>query len=663
MRDLAEVFGSEGPLAAAIPGFATRLEQIEMAERVATALRSRSRLIVEAGTGTGKTFAYLVPTLLSGKRVIVSTGTRTLQDQLFHRDLPTVTAAIGRPVRIALLKGRANYLCLHRLELAEQQAAARGLRREVAMALAKVRDWASGTSRGDIAELAQLGDADPVWPWVTSTRENCLGAECPVFERCHVVQARREAQAADVVIVNHHLLMADLVLKEEGFADLLPCADAVIIDEAHQLPEIASNFLGFTISGRQLQLLARDLAAELITSAATAEVSAAFAQTLERQLIDMQDALSAQRERHEFKDWPAGVLESLEHLRALLDELVQSLNEIAKTHVGIAALRRRALELLGRIAVMQATGEEHEGSCVRWVQTAAQSVSFHYVPVDVAAQLGALIEAHTSAWICTSATLAVGDDFAHFTNRIGMSDAMTARFGSPFDYENQALLYLPRGLDAPGSSRHTQQVIDAALPVLQASGGRAFLLFTSHRALREGAEILMRRLGSAAPFPVLVQGEAPREVLLNRFRRHGNAVLLGTSSFWEGVDVKGAALAVVVIDKLPFAAPEDPVLKARLAAIEERGGNAFFEEQVPQAVLALKQGVGRLIRDPGDFGIIMLCDQRVRTRSYGRIFLDSLPPMPRTETLEDVTRFLRVKLASAGITGSMHGAYSHPQSV
>lgn len=647
MHDYADLFGAEGPLATAIPGFATREEQIEMAEQVAMALRAHGRLIVEAGTGTGKTFAYLVPALLSGRRVIVSTGTRNLQDQLFHRDLPTVARAIGRPVRVALLKGRANYLCIHRLELAEQQAAARGLRREVARGLGKVREWARVTRQGDIAELTQLSDSDPVWQWVTSTRDNCLGPECPSFDRCHVVQARREAQAADVVVVNHHLLMADLVLKEEGFGDLLPGADAIVIDEAHQLPEIAANFLGFAVSSRQLQSLSRDVAAELLASGARHDVPATFAQTLDRHLFDLQDALRGPRERTEAKEWSAHVVESIEQLQGMLSEFVAALGEAAKDSTAIAALRRRGAELAVRLRMLVA--QDEEAASVRWAQSTTHGVTLHYVPVDVAEQLGALVEGHTSAWICTSATLAVGDSFDHFMGRLGMREATTVRFGSPFSYERQTLLYLPRGLDPPSSPRHTEQVIDAALPVLHAAGGRAFLLFTSHRALRDAAEILLRRLGANLPFPVLVQGDGPRESLLSKFREYGNAVLLGTSSFWEGVDVKGAALSVVVIDKLPFAAPDDPVLKARLDAIEQRGGSPFFEEQIPQAVIALKQGVGRLMRDPNDFGVVMLCDQRLRTRAYGRIFLESLPQMPRTERIEEVEEFLYEKLAAVGI--------------
>ncbi len=646
MSEWEDFFGQQGPLAAHIPGFTTRAEQIGMATQVAAALRSQGRLVVEAGTGTGKTFAYLVPALLSGRRVVISTGTRTLQDQLFARDLPTVARAIGKPVRIALLKGRANYLCLHRLDLAQQQATARGLRKEVAVGLPRVREWSLVTRRGDIAELTSMTESAPVWPWVTSTRDNCLGPECPAFDRCHVVQARREAQAADVVIVNHHLLMADLMLKEQGFGDLLPHADAIIIDEAHQLADVASLFLGFTVSGRQLQSLARDLAIEMVAGAP--HVDSAAAQTLERQLIDIQDSFPGSRERWEFGDWPAAAIEAITSTEESVKALANALAPAAENHAGLASVQRRALELSGRLNALTAAPTE-ELAAVRWAQKSADTVALHYRPVDVASQLSELIREHAGAWVCASATLAVGEDFRHFTARVGMDEAVTVRFGSPFDYAEQALLYLPTGIDPPASPRHTQQVVEAALPVLAASGGRAFLLFTSHRALREAAELLARRLGPTPPYPILVQGEAPREALLTRFRNFGNAVLLGTSSFWEGVDVKGPALSVVVIDKLPFTVPDDPVLKARLAAIERRGGNAFFEEQVPQAVITLKQGVGRLIRDPEDFGVVMLCDQRVRTRGYGRIFLDSLPAMPRTHQVEVVSHFLRDKLASIGI--------------
>jgi len=644
MHDWEDIFGADGPLATALPGFSVRPEQLGMARRVAHALRGAGHLIVEAGTGIGKTYAYLVPALLSGRRIIISTGTRTLQDQLFARDLPTVAAALGCPVRVALLKGRSNYLCLHRLELAEQQATLGALEGEVLRALPLVRRWAQITASGEIAELAQLNESAAVWPWVTATRENCLGAQCPRFERCHVVQARRVAQAADVVIVNHHLLMADLVLKETGF-DLLPGVQAVIVDEAHQLADVASLFLGFALSTRQLQSLCRDMQAERQRGAVVLE--RAPLETLVMRVADLQQCFARAEPRWESPAWPDAGIEALELLGSALANVATELDAPVQHSAVAAALARRALELRQRIAILLQAPQSEAGVC--WAQASGEHAALHFVPVDVAGQLSGLIEAQGGVWICASATLSVAGDFTHFQSRIGLSGATLAEFGSPFDYAQQALLYLPQALDEPASPRHTRQVVQAALPVLQASGGRAFLLFTSHRALREAAQLLREDFAAALASPLLVQGEAPREVLLKRFRELGNAVLLGTSSFWEGVDVQGAALSVVIIDKLPFAVPEDPVLKARLASIERRGGNPFIEEQLPQAVLTLKQGVGRLLRAQEDFGVIMLCDRRVGARRYGRVFLESLPPMPRTAELAEVLEFLGKKFAAAGI--------------
>jgi ATP-dependent DNA helicase DinG len=641
---LAEIFGPDGPLARAMPGYGLREQQVAMAAQVAAALEGRDKLIVEAGTGTGKTFAYLVPALVSGRRVILSTGTRALQDQLFHRDLPAICGAIGRPVCIALLKGRANYLCRHRLDVAEQQAYARGVRREVALALPKVRAWSHTTRKGDIAELPGVGEQDPVWPWVTSTRENCLGAECPKYDDCHVLAARRDAQAADIVVVNHYLLMADLVLKEEGFGDLLPGADAIVIDEAHQLPDIAAQFLGYSVSTRQLSALAKDIAGELLLSQQMASNVDSALSGLDAQVAAVIAASGGADARLEHSQWPERLVESLHGLASRSSELAAALEPMAGEGQGaFHRLRERLTETAERLHSL--TEDEVEGG-VRWAETSARNVSCHYAPVDVASQLAALMDAQSSAWILTSATLAVGDDFSHYKRRSGLSHAESVRYESPFDFANQALLYLPKGLGDPGAPGHTAGVIRAALPVLEASGGRAFLLFTSHRALREGAEELRRAWGDRPPVPVLVQGDGSRDQLLRRFREAGNAVLLGTGSFWEGVDVKGTALSVVVIDKLPFAAPDDPLLKARLDAIREQGGNPFFDEQVPQAVIALKQGVGRLIRDDADFGVVMICDTRLVTKGYGRAFLASLPPMKRTRDLDEVTGFLRERLGA-----------------
>ena len=640
---LADILGPDGPLARALPGYATRPQQVEMAGHVAAALAGRSQLIVEAGTGTGKTFAYLVPALLSGRKVIVSTGTRALQDQLYHRDLPTICSAIGRPARVALLKGRANYLCAHRLDLAEQQAYARGLRKEVAVALPKVRAWSHITKRGDIAELPNIGEQDPVWPWVTSTRENCLGTECPKYESCCVLAARREAQAADIVVVNHYLLMADLVLKEEGFGDLLPGADAIVIDEAHQLPDVAAQFLGYSVSTRQLSNLSKDVAGELLLAQQMAGKVDGALSGLDAQVAAVLAATAGQESRLEHAQWPDRLLEALHGLGARARELAEAIAPLsgADGQAAFKRLQERLEESADRLNSL--TAEEAPGG-VRWAETSARNVSAHFAPVDVASQLSTLMEQQPCAWVLTSATLAVGDDFSHFKRRSGLSRAATVRFESPFDFANQALMYLPKGLGEPGAPDHARNVINAALPVLEASGGRAFILFTSHRGLREGAEELYRHWGERPPYPVLIQGGASRDHLLRAFREAGNAVLLGTGSFWEGIDVKGEALSVVIIDKLPFAAPDDPLLKARLAAIREQGGNPFFDEQVPQAVIALKQGVGRLIRDETDCGVVMLCDTRLVTKGYGRQFITSLPPMRRTRALEDVQAFLREKL-------------------
>jgi ATP-dependent DNA helicase DinG len=642
---LADVLGPAGPLARTLPGYTTRTQQVAMAEHVAAALEQRTQLIVEAGTGTGKTFAYLVPALLSGRRIIVSTGTRALQDQLFHRDLPMVCSALGRPVRVALLKGRANYLCRHRLDIAEQQAYARGLRREIATALPRVKSWSYTTRRGDVAELPGLGEQDPVWPWVTSTRENCLGAECPRFEDCFVLAARREAQAADIVVVNHYLLMADLVLKEEGFGDLLPGADAIVIDEAHQLPDIAAQFLGYNVSTRHVTNLSKDVAGELLLAQQMAGKVDAALGGLDAQVAAVLGATAGQETRLEHAQWSDRLLEALNGLGARARELAEAIAPLGGSdgQAAFARLQERLEETADRLHEL--TADEAPGG-VRWAETSARNVSAHYAPVDVATQLSALMEAQPCAWVLTSATLAVGEDFSHYKRRSGLVRANTVRFESPFDFPNQALMYLPKGLGDPGAPGHSRDVIRTALPVIEASGGRAFILFTSHRGLREGAEELHRHWGERPPYPVLIQGGASRDHLLRAFREAGNAVLLGTGSFWEGIDVKGEALSVVIIDKLPFAAPDDPLLKARLAAIREQGGNPFFEEQVPQAVIALKQGVGRLIRDETDFGVVMLCDTRLVTKGYGRSFISSLPPMKRTRALEDVQAFLRERLGS-----------------
>jgi ATP-dependent DNA helicase DinG len=646
MDSFSELLGPRGPLADAVPGFESRREQQEMADWVGAALESQSVLAVEAGTGTGKTFAYLVPVLLSGRHVIVSTGTRTLQDQLYHRDLPMLSRALGRPARVALLKGRANYLCRHRLNLAEQALTLPGLEPPSVKALKRVRDWSQATRSGDVAELQGIRDDDPVWPAVTSTRDNCLGLECPEYGRCHVVAARREAQAADIVVVNHHLLLADLALKEEGFGDLLPGTDAVILDEAHQVPDIAAQFFGLNVSSRQAVALVRDSLAELVRTGHVNPVLREQLMKIEEVFAQALASIRDTRERFDWAELPDAFLESLHLAADAVGKLAQGLEATGSDDAGLKACIRRAGSLADSLHQMLGLGP---GDGVRWVEIAGRSFTLGFSPFEVAGRLRELMNSRPCAWVFTSATLAIGEDFGHFLARIGAPEARTLRVASPFDFERQALLYLPRGLPDPADRGHTTAVLATALPLIEAADGRAFLLFTSHRALKEAARLLRLRDGFEARYPMLVQGEAPRESLLKRFREEAHSVLLGTSSFWEGVDVRGPALVLVVIDKLPFASPDDPLLKARLEGIKRRDGNPFFEYQVPQAVLALKQGFGRLIRDREDFGVVAICDPRLRTKAYGRLFVQALPPARLTDDGDEAARFLRQRLAEAGV--------------
>ncbi|MBS0375223.1 MAG: ATP-dependent DNA helicase [Proteobacteria bacterium] len=621
-----------------------------MALAVEAALAARGRLVVEAGTGTGKTFAYLLPAILSGRRVIVSTGTRTLQDQLYHRDLPAVSAAIGRPVRVALLKGRANYLCRHRLALAHGAGdELPGLARQGRRMLARIDAWARITSTGDTGELESVPDTEPLWSQVTSTRDNCLGQDCPEFRDCHVVAARRAAQAADLVIVNHHLLLADLALKEEGFGELLPGADAVILDEAHQFPDVAAQFFGTRVASRPLLALARDTLAELTRAGLLDGTARATVEALEGAVATLGRVLAGLGERIDWPLLPDAALEAAHELARALAAAAERFGEPALESAGVRQCGRRALEAGARLTTIL---ESDPGEGLRWAESEARGYSLEWTPFEVAARLRAHFDARPCAWVCTSATLAVDEDFSHFTGRMGLGDADCLRVPSPFDYENQARLYLPRGLPAPADPGYTAALIEAALPLVRAAGGRSFLLFTSYRALGEGTRRLRAALGPGDAFPVLVQGEAPRDALLRRFRELGNAVLLGTGSFWEGVDVRGPALSLVAIDKLPFAAPDDPLLKARLEGLKRAGRNGFLEYQVPQAVLALKQGVGRLIRDPDDFGVVLLGDPRLTTKGYGRAFLASLPPMGVTRERDEAVAFLRHHLGSLAPTGT-----------
>jgi ATP-dependent DNA helicase DinG len=568
---------------------------------------------------------------MSGRKVIVSTGTKALQDQLFFRDLPRVHAVLGSRAKTSLLKGRANYLCLYRLDQAVREG---NPDRQLASQLSAIRAWSARTRRGDRMEMIDIPEDSPVWPRVTSTPENCLGTECPFFDDCHVVKARREAMEADIVVVNHHLLMADLALKQEGFGEILPGADAFILDEAHQIPELAGQFFSQSVSARQMVDLAQDALAEAqgVTGATSQLLEPVeVVQDLIKRLRLAMDSLPA-RGPFGALDRDEVVHELLGELRDVMAALADLLSSLGERSRGLANVFERAQMLSLRL---DRISEEHSASDVRWYETWPRGFALHATPLDLATPLRAMRMATDAAWIHTSATLSIAGDFAHFARQLGIEDPQTLHVESPFDYQRQALAYLPKDLPDPAARDYTDRVIAAIRPVLDASDGRAFLLFTSHRALRRAAELLEGRV----PWPLFVQGTAPRHRLLEEFRASGRGVLLGAASFWEGVDVAGEALSVVVIDKLPFAMPDDPVLQARLEALEEAGINPFMGWQVPTAVIALKQGAGRLIRDVHDRGVLVLCDPRLSTKGYGRLFLASLPPMPRTRELADVTAF------------------------
>jgi ATP-dependent DNA helicase DinG len=632
MSDITELLSENGPLADSVKGFAPRAEQQQMAEATASALAERGKLIVEAGTGIGKTFAYLMPALLSGMKVIISTGTRHLQDQLYGKDLPVVRDALKLPVHIALLKGRSNYLCRHRLESAATDG--RRLSGRQLHELEEVRVWAGRTKYGDIAELGLLSEDSPVWPRVTSTTENCLGQECEHFQDCFVTRARRNALEAEVVVINHHLLFADMVLREEGFGELLPGVDAFIIDEAHQLPEVASIFFGTTLSSHQLRDLARDVRAEHLHEAGDMQDLPDAADRLEGMLHRLRLALGQQDRRA-----PWSVVAGNETLQVILDELVAALDQLhawlavaAGRGKGLESCHQRAALLRERLTQLM----EHEaGESIRWFETRHSTFRLNLTPLNVAPVFRKHLDSMNSAWVFTSATLAVGKSFEHFSAQLGLEDARTLQLDSPFDYRNNALLYLPDEMPEPNEPHYVDSVVNCAREVLEASAGRAFLLFTSHSALRAAAS----QLEQDFDYPLLVQGSAPRQELLEQFRQLGNAVLLGTSSFWEGVDVRGEALSCVIIDKLPFGSPGDPVLQARIEALRKQGVNPFMAYQLPNAVITLKQGIGRLIRDHTDRGVLVLCDPRLRSKSYGRVFLNSLPDMPRTHTVDSVHEF------------------------
>lgn len=639
MLDLQKLFSPEGACAAALPGWRARPQQVAMAEAVERAIADSGVLLAEAGTGTGKTLAYLIPALLSGGKVVISTGTKALQDQLFHRDLPAARRALKSPVKVALLKGRANYVCHHHLERNLDDG--RFSQRDDAAWLQKIARFAETSASGDRAEAEGIPEDANAWHYAVSSRDTCLGSECAHFKECFVMRARKAALDAEVVVVNHHLFFADLWLKDEGVAELLPACNTVILDEAHQLAETAAQFFGQTLSTAQLLDLAGDTKRLAAVKAGDFPALRRAAEDLAKATRDTRLAFPQNPVKATFADlarynqWP----DALQALCAALDDTAKLLESQAERDADLKNCFARAQAVQALLANWQ-RDDDPEAPRVRWVETTLSSLLLHATPLSVGEQFGAKLGERAQAWILTSATLSVGGDFSHLKTRLGIGEAETLSVDSPFDYPRQGVLYVPQNLPAPNSTGFTEAVVEAALPVLEMSRGRAFLLFTSLRAMEKARDLLAGAFRFRAwDYPLLMQGEAPKNELLARFREAGNAVLLGSQSFWEGVDMPGDALSVVVIDKLPFQPPDDPVVAARIAQSEKTGGRPFMDHQLPHAAISLKQGAGRLIRTETDRGVLMICDTRLADKPYGRLLLNALPAMTRTRKPEVVARF------------------------
>jgi ATP-dependent DNA helicase DinG len=643
--EIDRLFGAGGPLAPAVGSFSPRRSQTEMAKSIASAIASQTVLMAEAGTGTGKTFAYLVPALLWGGKTIVSTGTKNLQDQLFSRDIPTVRAALRAPVSVALLKGRSNYVCHYHLERTLQNG--RLTSRDDVGFLREISRFIKMTSSGDKAELSKVPENAPVWNLVTSTRDTCMGTECQYYQDCFVMKARREAQQADIVVVNHHLFFADVALKDTGVAELLPSANTIIFDEAHQLPDTATLFFGTTISTSQVLELCRDVLAEGLAHARGGPDWAKVVMAVEKAARDLRLTFPQDSMRLSLPQIPTSseFFPALEKLQLELDGMIDTLEDQAARAESIEACRVRAVDLAAAYKAWKpdpkgkvAAGDE----AVLWVEAFSSSVQLHRTPLSIAPIFSNQREGTPRSWIFTSATLAVKNDFKHFSNQMGLTGEPAMTWPSPFDYEQQGLLYVPSGLPEPNSMGYTDAVVDLALPVIEAAGGRTFFLCTTIRAVKQVSERLRKEFADRGlDYPLFVQGERGRTELLDSFRSAGNAVLVGSQSFWEGVDVRGDALSLVIIDKLPFSPPDDPVLAARIEVMEKQGMNGFMHHQLPETIINLKQGAGRLIRDETDRGVLMICDPRLISKPYGRRIWQSLPPFKRTRLEADVIAFFK----------------------
>lgn len=648
-REVEQIFSPQGVLSLSISGYRHRAAQTEMAKAVANAIATQTTLIAEAGTGTGKTYAYLMPALLWGGKVIVSTGTKNLQDQLFLRDIPTIRRVLKAPVTVALLKGRSNYLCHYHLERTLQNG--RLSSREDVGYLRDISRFMKTTSTGDKSELVRVPESASVWNLVTSSKDTCMGSECQYYQDCFVMKARKEAQQADVVVVNHHLFFADLALKETGIAELLPTANTVIFDEAHQLPDTATLFFGESVSTSQILELCRDVLAEGLSHARDGAEWAKLVAPVERSARDLRLAFPQDSIRLALAQIATSSVffPELDNLKLHMQALIDVLEKQAERAETIEQCRVRAIQLSQQLRSWNSSDavkpkQADEPECVLWIEAYASALQLHRTPLSIAPIFNKQREGTPRTWIFTSATMAVKNDFSHYVAQMGLGDEFAKAWPSPFNYEQQGMLYVPEKMPQPNTREYSDAVLAAALPVIEAAGGKTFLLCTTIKAVKYSAEQLRQIFSDKKiTFPLFVQGEAGRNELLDRFRAAGNGVLIGSQSFWEGVDVRGAALSLVIIDKLPFAPPDDPVLSARIAAMERQGLNGFMHHQLPEAIINLKQGAGRLIRDESDKGVLMICDPRLISKPYGKRIWQSLPAFARTRVLGDVLQFF-VKL-------------------
>ncbi len=631
---ITDAFSPEGTLSQNIHGFRPRDAQLEMAQAVGRAVKFAKSAVIEAGTGTGKTFAYLVPALLSSKKTIISTGSKNLQDQLFNRDLPTIQKALKYKGKVALLKGRANYLCLERLD----QVIAMGVvgDKSVLADLVKVRKWHTGTKTGDLSECITIAEDSPILPQLVSTAESCLGSDCPNYKECYVVQARRKALEADVVVVNHHLFCADMAVKETGFGELIPDAELIIFDEAHQLPDIASQYFGQSLTSRQLFDICKDSNIVYRTELKDLAQLGKASDHLQKVVQDFRLLLGDGNKRGNLREilQDPKVVEGF----AKLNENIDFLSEVVKKSLGRSETLDKIFERLAEVkAQLKRLGDTSVVGYCYWYEINGRSFGLHITPLTVADKFGEQIKANQVGWIFTSATLEVGGKFDHFCQRLGIENAEQMVLQSPFDYANQSLLCVPRYLPDTNKSHTLTELGQLLKPVIEANNGRCFLLCTSYFMMRGLADFLREQ----SSLSVLLQGETSKSRLLEKFIAEPNSVLVATQSFWEGIDVRGDALSLVIIDKLPFTAPDEPLLKARMEDCKLQGGNPFNDIQIPEAVITLKQGVGRLIRDVTDRGAVIICDSRLVMRQYGSTFLKSLPPSKRTRDLAKVVEFLK----------------------